>query len=87
MSCTRARPCAMLAHTKLSTLENAGAPDTAATARFTMKLGAADAKCCLTSTAAVAPSTSPRASPNRPQGRISRRKMPSASALGLTGGP
>ena len=36
---------------------------------------AACAKCCLTSTAAVAPSTGPSAKPSSPQGRISRRKM------------
>ena len=46
--------------------------------------GAAPAKCCLTSTAAVAPSTRPSVSPSSPQGRISRRKMPSARALGWT---
>src|SRR5215469_1421131 len=85
MSCTRARPWATFAHTKLSTLEKAGAPDTSATARLTAKAGATPPKCCLTSTAAVAPSTSPRASPSSPHGTISRRKIPSASALGLTG--
>src|SRR5207245_223554 len=35
ISRTRARPCATLAHTKESTLEKAGAPDTSATARLT----------------------------------------------------
>ena len=63
----------------------AGAPDTSATARLTAKAGATPLKCCFTSTAAVAPSTSPSASPRRPQGTISRRNIPSASALGLTG--
>src|SRR5499427_4331772 len=85
MSCTRARPCATFAHTKLSTLEKAGAPDTSATARLTANAGATPLKCRFTSTAAVAPSTSPSASPSRPHGTISRRKIPSASALGLTG--
>src|SRR5579862_581851 len=87
INCTRPRPCATLAHTKLTTLEKAGAPETSATARLTATFGATPAKCCLTSTAAVAPSTSPSVKPNSPQGRISRRKLPSASALGLTGGP
>src|SRR2546430_9926717 len=41
---TRARPCARLAHTKLSTLEKAGAPLTSATARLTTKRGATPAK-------------------------------------------
>src|SRR2546430_4015424 len=51
---TRARPWARLAHTKLSTLEKAGAPLTSATARLTTKRGATPAKCRLTSTAAGA---------------------------------
>src|ERR1700683_4861334 len=47
ISCTRARPCATFAHTKLSTLEKAGAPETSATARLTTAAGAAGGKSCL----------------------------------------
>src|SRR5688572_29383697 len=78
MSPIRARPCAMLAQTKLTTFESAGAPLTNPTARLTIHGSAACANVFLMRTAAVAPSTRPSVRPSRAHEAISRRKAASA---------
>src|SRR6187402_1310837 len=75
----RARPWAMFAQTKLTTLDSAGAPLTNATARLTIQGSAACANVFFMSTAAVAPSTSPSVRPNRAHDAISRRNADSAA--------